>query len=418
MKNHRWLLVCLIFFLVIIIYGLSRVRTPSDSRWSLPVAFSLLREGNLNLDEYQQEIKQNNYYGVEKIRGHWYSRFPPGVAFLIAPVVPVIKWGAAFTGISEEKLLTSETSSRIELILASAIVALTAVVIYLILLNFTNDNRILLLLTFVFAFCSPAWSTASRALWQHGPSMLMLSLSLYLLLKSQKNPALISWLGLPLTFSCIIRPTNELSLLLLGGYVLIKHRKYFLLFLVGVGVILIPFLVRNYLVLGSCLPGYYQLTRIGSVGQLPEALAGNLLSPARGLFIFCPVFLFSFYGVYLKIKRRSLNHLDMTLLLIIFFHWLLISSFPHWWGGASYGPRFFSDLVPFLIYFLVPAVSFLFQAEEKKFLRCIFFLALLFSFYTNFHGATSWKGYWWNREPANVDQHPRRLWDWHHPQFF
>lgn len=50
------------------------------------------------------------------------------------------------------------------------------------------NTRYSLLTVFIFAFCTSAWSTGSRALWQHGPSMLMLSAALYLILSAREKP--------------------------------------------------------------------------------------------------------------------------------------------------------------------------------------------------------------------------------------
>jgi hypothetical protein len=38
----------------------------------------------------------------------------------------------------------------------------------------------------VFAFGTAAWSTASRGLWQHGPSMLCLAVAAYLAMRSRR----------------------------------------------------------------------------------------------------------------------------------------------------------------------------------------------------------------------------------------
>lgn len=97
---------------------------------------------------------------------------------------------------------------------------------------------------------------------------------------------------------------------------------------------------------------------------------------------------------------------------------LAISAFPHWWAGHSYGPRFFADMVPFLVYFLIPVVGFLACAAKPKWTLMAIFLALaVVSFWINFRGATSFTVYQWDTIPANVDTNPSRIWDWHDLQF-
>ena len=104
---------------------------------------------------------------------------------------------------------------------------------------------------------------------------------------------------------------------------------------------------------------------------------------------------------------------------IIVLHWLIVSRFPHWWAGHSYGPRFMTDIVPFLVYF----VAFNFEALGKLTgLRlwasrsCIVLLAAA-SMILHGHGATSSVPYQWNVIPNNIDREPARLWDWRDPPF-
>ena len=79
---------------------------------------------------------------------------------------------------------------KIERVTASIVVALTAVLLYLLArrsLGVTGS----LVVALIFAFCTAAWSTATRALWQHGPSMLMLTLGLWILVLARDRPRLV-----------------------------------------------------------------------------------------------------------------------------------------------------------------------------------------------------------------------------------
>ncbi len=106
----------------------------------------------------------------------------------------------------------------------------------------------------------------------------------------------------------------------------------------------------------ALLPPYFAMQRLDLMLE-PQALLGNLISPARGLLVFSPVFLFSFYGLWLKLREVHSDMLDLFLVGIIVAHWLVISSFGHWWAGNSFGPRFFSDMTPYFVYFLIPVVK-------------------------------------------------------------
>jgi hypothetical protein len=152
---------------------------------------------------------------------------------------------------------------------------------------------------------------------------------------------------------------------------------------------------------------------------LLEGLAGNLVSPSRGLFVFCPVLAFSVWGMVLSFKGRKDRLLEFLLVCVLVSHWLVISSFPDWHGGHSFGPRYFADMVPYLVYFLVPALAWLAgrRSALRSWLMSVFVLLVLASFFINLSGAVNRATYLWNVDPVNVDSAPSRLWDWTDLQF-
>jgi len=408
-KHNQYTILLFIFFGVFISHFFSKNITSFDSRWSIHTVMSIIKTGDTNLDEYQEMIEKEKYYAVENIDGHYYSIFPIGASVMAIPIVFVI-----------DKTIDNVIGNhrKVELLIASLIVACTAVFIYLLACLFLN-RKYSLLVTFIFAFCTPAWSTASRALWQHGPSMLMLTITLYLILLAKNKPRLIQFASIPLAFSYVVRPMNSISIFLVSLFVLIRYRQYFLRYLIWAMTIAIPFVLFNFKVYHSLLSSYYLPQRIGSNPHFFEALAGNLISPARGLFIFSPVLLFSIYGAVLKIRNKEFATLDYFLLGIIFLHWIAISSFRHWWAGHSFGPRLFSDMVPYFIYFLIPTIDAISKLTniKKTIFSYVSLCLVLISFSIHFRGANNWDVYVWNAKPVNVDVKPARVWDWHDIQF-
>jgi len=146
---------------------------------------------------------------------------------------------------------------------------------------------------------------------------------------------------------------------------------------------------------------------------------GNLFSPARGLFIFSPILLFSIIGMGFKIKNGSFKSLDFFLVLIIISHLLFFSLMRVWWAGWSFGPRYFTDIIPFFIYFLVGAFEWLNTktTSQKLVYRIILIPLIAISFYINYRGATHYSTFEWNATPNNIDEHTERLWQWHDLQF-
>jgi hypothetical protein len=413
----------LIFFIVFTTHFKSEVMTPFDSRWSIYTAMSLIKEGNANLDEYFDILLGNDFYVIQRFNDHFYTMYPIGVPVLAVPFVFILDQVLMrLVQFDLENHIKQFIPAGIELFIACFIVALTAVFIYLIARLFL-DNMLAWLLVLIFAFCTSSWSTASRALWQHGPSMLMLTITLYLILLAKNKPFLIQFASIPLTFSYMVRPTNSLSVLLVSIFVLIQYRRYFLPYLLWSMPVAVPFLHFNWTIYHSLFSYYYRLPQeLGTNSHFFEALLANLISPARGLFVFSPILLFSLYGIVLKFKNKQWETLDYFLLSIIVLHGLSISYFSpsrNWWGGHSFGPRLFSDMIPYFVYFLIPAMIDWphLKARRKVAFTSVFFCLLIISFFIHYSGATRWNGYNWNGDPTNIDLYPERLWDWKDAQF-
>jgi len=391
-----------VFCFVLLVHISSPVMTSLDSRWSLPTAKSLIKEGNADLDEYRSIIAPDDYR-IEERNGHLYSIFPIGPSILATPVVLI----------SNEEVI-DRFYMDIERLVSSLLIAIASLFVYFIFLEELRNQKTALLGVFVFAFCTSVWSTATRGLWQHGPSIALLTLALFLAQKSRERPHVIQYLSLPLAVSYVVRPTNIIPLALFSLWILFTHRKYFLRYLLWASTVLVPFFVFNFSVYRSLLPPYYTSGRLDFHPHFFEALAANLFSPGRGLLIYSPVFILAISGICLKSKSRHFNGFDALLWAIIVLHWLVISSFPHWWAGHSYGPRFFSDMTPFFLYLLVPVFNELQKYKRKVnlLLTVAVFLLTALSFLFHARGALSVETFAWNSDPVDIEQNPERVWDW------
>ncbi len=422
MKPRLLPLLASIFLVVFFFHVRSKNITSGDSRWFIPVAVSILNHGDINLDEYHERIQEYNRYAIHRVDGHDYNLFPIGTTIMSLPFVWAVDVMLEYTaGISFEEHLKDNRSENTERFIASIFVALATVIMFLIARDAIGDGWAPLLAAFVFAFATPAWSTASRALWQHGPSMLLLAAALLSLIRARENVGCLLWTGPILAFAYIVRPTNSLSFLLLMGVAFLQYgrRKAFWgSVLLSFGVFA-AFFALNLRVFGTLQPPYFRSNRLEFGSTFVEALAGNLISPGRGLFLFTPIFLMSGYGIFLKLKQKSFRLLDLALIGIILSHWIVISAFPHWWGGYSIGPRFFTDMVPYFVYFLIPVFGEMFDKNgvRRPMLAMLAALLIGLSFYIHFRSANRWRVVGWNVTPACVDRNPSRVWDWNDIQF-
>jgi hypothetical protein len=407
----NFLILFLIFFTVFVVHSLSSCVTSFDSKFSIHTAQSILKEGNTNLDEYLPQLREADFYPTIQIDGHYYVVYPIGASLFAVPFV------ALFDALGYDVATGHEF---VELIVSSFAVALTTVFIFLIARLYLNI-RLSILTVFIFAFCTSTWSAVSRALWQHGPSMLTLTVALYMLLLARRKPMLVQFVSLPLALSYIMRPTNSLSIIFLSLFVLLQYRRYFVRYVLWSLVVAGPFLAYNFSIYHAPFSPYYVGNQgLGfSLSSLGEGLVGTTLSPSRGLFIFTPILLFSIWGMVMRIRQEKREWLDYFLIGIIIFHWLTISVWVIWWAGHSYGPRIFSDVLPYFVYFLIPVLQHApkLKGVQRWTFTTVFAGLLVVSFLIHYRGATSWDVHYWNVKPTNVNEDLSRLWDWKDIQF-
>lgn len=400
----------LLMLLIFLGHSISPVSQSGDSGWAIPLALSILYERDLDLDEYASQIAPTDSR-IDRIGGHYYSYFPYGTSLISLPFVLL-----ATLFDPQIPVHTQVAYPELEIVIASAIVAATSTVMYAIARQRHLSVLTAFFTTLLFAFGTSVWSTASRALWQHGPSILMLSLGIYLLGEAEKNPRRIQYVALPLAFAYIIRPTNSIAIVVISLYVLLRYRNYFGRYLLWGGAVALLFFAINFSTLGILLPRYFLPERVGSTALFWTALVGNLISPARGLFIFTPITLLILACVTQRI--RKLKGIEWVSLTIILLHWLLISTFLHWWGGWSYGPRFFTDMLPFFWVLLFPLVRGYDNIRWSLGFRTIFLLLAAVGVFIHLRGAVVAETYApWSALPVNIEKDRSRLWNWKDPQF-
>lgn len=446
--SRRCRLELALFAAVLLVYLASPIATPFDSRWTIYTAESLIHQHNLDLNEYRTRLHADHYYSIECIPapgqrvyplpwgaedalracpgGRLYNFYPVAVPILAAPLVGALEGSLHLARPLLEPLIRATPpgyrrsllegdlvagSMPAELIIASLITALAAVVVFRIARRWTSWP-VALVVALIFAFGSPAWSTGSRALWQHTFSMLLLPLALDCLLERR-----VAWAGAILMLAFFVRPTNVVPLCVAGLWMLALGRRETLRFIAGTLPVGLVFAGLNWQMYGSWLAPYFRTQRtattsLGLHAHIGEALLGDLFSPARGLFVFSPVFLLSLVGMWLWIRQRSTRLLGLFMVAVFAGHYILIACFEEWYGGHSYGPRYFADLAPYLALAIVPVWTRLGRLAQGSILA----LALL-SVFIHSQGATCAPCLEWNSKPVELHENLGRLWDWRDPPF-
>ena len=424
-----------IFVLTLSIFLFSRIRQVTDSSYSMLVSQSLIEHGSFQLDAYaipRHEPQDRGYYisngpiyQLEIARGHIYYHLPPGSSILSAPFVAALN----LVGVSAARpdgTYDPQGEVKIEAGLAALLMATLSVL-------FFYTARLMLPLSWSVvvalggALGSQVYSTASRALWSETWGILLLGIVIFLLLKKELGKGELNpfWLATLLSWMYFVRATFSVHIIAISIYLLIFHRRLFLRYAITGAVWLAVFILYSWLHFGQLLPNYYRASRL-QFGFFWEALMGNLVSPARGLLVYVPVLLFVAFMLARYWRHVALQRLVWLSLGVIAGHLLIISSFNHWWGGHSFGARFTTGLVPWLVLLGILGTSAMLKWREERAevsrlgwraqLACGLLL-LLMSAFINTRGATSHATWLWNMRPLEIDQHPERLWDWRQPQF-
>jgi hypothetical protein len=412
-----------VLFLTFVVHAASPVITSTDSAWTFHVAASILQEGDVDLDEYRAHMDLELDYRLRLFDDHVYYYYPAATPLLVTPVVilanavlPLLRGADFFSYLSTHG--PNDRTARLEKLAASAFVALAAALMYLVVLR-AAGIREAIATALILAFATSMWSTASRALWQHGPSVVLALSALYLTLAAPQRLWAVLAAGALLAFAYLVRPTNSLSFAFFGLYYLLNQPRRAWAYAVGGLAILLPYAILNLTVYGNVFPPYsYQLfERVGQPADIAEAFVGTLLSPNRGLFIWTPIFLFAVLGAILEVRRLGSGKGNLALYLvgILLSHWIVTSLFEDWGGAWSIGPRYFVDIIPYLTYFLVPILGSL--PSRTTAFRYAFVLAMGASIVIQLYCAVSPYPFLWNGKPKALVEAPERKWDWGDLQF-
>jgi hypothetical protein len=390
--------IALLTFALIVYLSNGSVQAIGDTLPARYLPLSLLREGNFDLDEFDFLYRETAPpYFLSHVGGHYVSNYPVGAALLALPVyVPsALGYVAANSWFVEQ----------IEKLAAALIVALSAALIFLVARQL-GSHGLAVVVAIVYALGSSSLSTSSQALWQHGASQLTITASLYCLVRGRDRLGWVALAGFPLAFSVICRPADALLVLPIGLYALIYHPRSFPGFL-ACGLPPVAFHVwYTWAYFGDPLHTQFSLADAGNWSTpIWTGLAGILFSPARGLFVYSPVFILSILGAATAWRRggdpllRAVS-LGVVLSIALYSRWIM------WWGGHSYGPRLLADLSPALALLLCPLERWL----ARPWARALLGVLLAWSIFA--HGAGAfWQDGRWNGVP-NIDHYPSRLWSW------
>ncbi len=390
----------LIFLIIFCSYNLVTITLLSgDTQPAGLLPFSILFEQSVVFNKFV------NFYPIEgsanfvERNGQYVSFFPIVTPVLVVPLyVPeallmgfgYVPFAPPFIGFMNKYC-------------AGFITALGATILYYTLFHLFG-RKVSLILLFIYAFCTSAWSIFSQALWQHGTGALLLSgiIALIFLNERENKRYYIIILGCFSGLFIMNRISDSILLIPCIIFILKYYRKQILYYVIPLILTASPFLVYNYTFFNSILGGYNSELQLFTINQnILIHFFGLLFSPNRGLFVYTPILFFSIIGYYFlwKEKNKKFDNFLLWFGPVIILDILIYSSFTDWIGGWSYGPRYLSGFLPVFVIYLGISINKILKSKTNLLYFLIMVLlgiTIVLSFFIHLTGAFFYPYSDWN----------------------
>jgi hypothetical protein len=416
-----------VFLLSLAVFLSAPVINVSDSRYTALLSECLLHHRTAELDEYYKvpvphptrdpnRPGEANEYQLVQARGHLTYFFPHGTSILSIPMVAAMN-SVGVSAATPDGRLSLDGEIRIGRAIAAVLMAaLTCVFFAMATMMLPVSWSIVVALGA--SLGSQILSTASRGLWSHDWEIFLYGLVAYSLLSTEHRGVRLRpvWLGTLVAWIYFVRPTGSVALVALSAYVLWIHRQDFIAYAAALAGWMAAFVAYWWSVFGVLLPQYFKAARM-HLENVAVGLAGNLIHPSRGLFVFVPTTLFVLYLVVRYRKHLAHRPLAILALAQIVGLYIVISNF-FWASAYCYGPRYFTDAIPWFVLLAILGLDAMRHAPGGSRHRieiavAIFLLAV--SVAINARGAWSWEALDWSVGDYAV--HQPSMFDWRYPQF-
>jgi len=401
--------IALLFVAALLVTFATNKYIGSDPKASLLVSESILTHQTIKLDHYGEDKLREYGYAIKNRGGHFYYYFPLGTPVVSLPFVAIAKVFGLDVSSSRYLMQTGIT------VVTSVLTLVFLMKLARLFLSPVNA----LLISAVFWFGTSLVSTSGTALWSHNFATLFALIAIYCAIKATRSNQAANWpvIAIALFLAYFCRP----SMAILAPFLLLYLFSYSRAAAIYAGIllaVLLGFLVAFSLhEFGSFLPDYYLPKRLAG-GRFQQALLGNLFSPARGLFVYSPFILVAWLCYPFAQKKWDLKKSWLLIgLAWPLCHLVMISRFPDWWAGVSFGSRFMTGVIPGLFLLTLYTWPTRIESATSKIAAGCLILSCVAAIYMNSVQAL-FNPYaaQWGLQP-NINDYPEYLFDWEYPQF-
>jgi hypothetical protein len=355
-------------------------------------------------------------YFFAESRGHWMSMYPIITPLVVTPLYVLPAWWLSRQSppLYPYTFAFGVIADTMEKLSASLIAAMSGAVLFLAFRKIASRN-VSLVVALIYGLSSNTWAISSQALWRHGLTELSFAFLLWALFRVPDSPRAPFWAGLALAVATANKPAEALLIIPFLVYFVRRPWKNSLLFLTPL--VALGSLVFAYnLYFFAKLFGGYAFVPLRAAGdthfpfwpRLGIGLAGSLVSPSRGLLVYTPWVAFALWGAARLWKEKSPGW-SRALIVALAATWVVQVGEKGWWGGWCFGPRYLTDLLPFLAWFLIPVWP---RIRARPVLRVAFAATVAFALWVQVVGAFYYPAGNWDGRPVDVELQPQRCWNW------
>lgn len=357
------LLLAVVAFLVFNANG--RLISAADTFAARYLPFSILRNHSVLLDPVVSAVAQGRtppaargedgtaFWIMTARDGHLVSKYPLVVPIAVAPLyLPAVGY---LDSIAWDPHIADKVARIMEKFSASLIAAVSVAFLYL-LLRRRASSRVAIVLSLVYAFGTTAWVISSQALWMHGLAQFFIIVTMWLI-TGPRTPIRVAMAGLLCALIAANRPPDTILAAALSLFGLRWAGRNWPLFILAGAVPVLLTVAYNLGTVGH-LAGAYALSvhPADFNDNIPEGVAGLLVSPTRGLFVFSPFLLFVPCMLLYALRERSTRALTLALCVALVAQ-VIGYAMVDWRQGIAWGPRWLTDMVPLLVWMLPPIVA-------------------------------------------------------------
>jgi dolichyl-phosphate-mannose-protein mannosyltransferase len=381
------------------------------------MAISFLREGNLDLDEFDpiygwatdQWVMKTQDIGAT--RHHVVSRWAPGNGIFAIPFFA----GPVLLGIAPGM----EDQLSVQKFAASVMASLSVLFVYLA-CRVVASRRGATWAAIAYALGTCTFVYSSQDLWEHTPAQMWLALALWCVMTAQAHPRR-HWLaGLALGFAVLCRQVDAFYVIAIVVYVGWRYglRRWPAYIVAGLPGALILVAYNLYYFDSIMFKGYVGIPQGGFCEAPSGAIWGILglwISPSRGMLVYSPFVLFAIYGAWRAWRdgdsrySRFATCLVPTLVAVLVVH----GCWKSWHGTFGYSCRYATDGMVFWALLLAVVIDRVLASKPKKLL---FAVLLGWSIFVHaigsYHHPYNWNAPAEDRYPGGLSDACWRWDDW------